>query len=288
MKVLIVGAGGFIGKEFARYYSNRCDVLALKHGDLDITDRRGVRRLIFAERPALIINCAVLGVDACQMNPPKAWAINVEGAEILAGAASGIDAELLHISTNYVFSGCREENSLPYTIRDTPAPINLYGMTKLEGERAVISVSSRSFIVRTSWVFGAGKKNFFSTVHRTLRAAEHVLAATDVRASATYVHDFVERVDLILKRKNYATYHVVNDGICSFYDFAVEAARNLKLSAPSVRRLIEPVRSSDLPLEAPRPRLTPMRCVVSEELGLAPMRDWRAALADYIRSDGGS
>ncbi len=288
MKVLIVGAGGFVGREFARHYASGCDVLALKHDDLDITDRRAVKRLISKERPALIINCAVLGVDACQMNPTKAWAINAEGAERLACAASDVDAELLHISTNYVFDGCREENGSPYTIRDTPHPINLYGMTKLEGERAVISASPRSFIVRTSWVFGAGKKNFFSTVHRRLRAAEHVLAATDVRASATYVRDLVERVDLILKRKNYATYHVVNEGICSFYDFAVEAARNLKLSAESMGRLIEPVRSSDLPLKAPRPRFTPMRCVPSEALGLAPMRDWRSALADYIRSDGGS
>ncbi|HKC62733.1 MAG TPA: dTDP-4-dehydrorhamnose reductase [Pyrinomonadaceae bacterium] len=285
MKILIVGAGGFIGKEFARYYSNKCTVLALKRDALDITDREAVRKLIFNERPTVIINCAVLGVDACQINPSKAWAINTEGAEILAKAASDIDAEVLHISTNYVFDGRPEEKSFHYTIRDTPAPINLYGITKLEGERAVCSASSRSFIVRTSWVFGPGKKNFFSTVHRSLRAQERVRAATDVRASATYVRDFVKRVDEILLRRLYATYHVVNSGICSYHDFALEAARNLHLSTEVVEQLIEPVCAADIPLEAPRPRFTPMRCVVSEEMGLAPMRDWRAALADYIRSD---
>ena len=158
-------------------------------------------------------------------------------------------------------------------------------MTKLEGERAVYSAHRRSFILRTSWVFGAGKKNFFSIVHRTLRASERVRAATDVRASATYVLDFVERADEILRHKRHATYHVVNSGICSYYDFALEAARNLKLSTGAVKQLIEPVFTSDIHLEAQRPRFTPMRCLMSEEIGLQPMRDWRAALADYIRSD---
>lgn len=284
MKIVIAGAGGLVGKEFARHFSDEHQVLALKHGDLDITDAQAVRRLIFNERPALIINCAVLGVDACELEPTLAWSVNVTGAENLAKAAADINAEVLHISTNYVFGGKREGDSF-YTVEDAPNPINVYGQTKLAGEGAVRAASRRSFIIRTSWIFGIGKKNFFSTAHRSLKAARRIRAITDVRASSTYVGDLVSRVAEILPRQRYSIYQVVNNGLCSYYDFALEAARILKFSDVEMMRLIEPVKSSATRQNAQRPRYTPMQCIVSEELGLAALRDWREALAEYIRRD---
>ncbi|CAN5582231.1 dTDP-4-dehydrorhamnose reductase [soil metagenome] len=284
MQVIIFGASGLVGKEFTRHFSNKHEVLVLTHDDLDITDRQAVKRTIHNERPALIINCAVLGVDTCELEPSRAWDVNVCGAENLAQAASDIDAELLHLSTNYVFDGKREADSF-YTIEDFPAPINIYGRTKLAGERAVMSVCKRSFIVRTSWVFGVGKKTFLSTVHRSLNAERRIRAITDLWASSTYVRDLAERVDEILLYQHYSTYHVVNSGICSYYDFAVEAAKVLRISDTRVTHLIEPVKVSDIQPVAQRPRYTPMRCTVSEEIGLAPMRDWRTAIVDYIRAD---
>lgn len=284
MKIVVAGAGGLVGKEFARRFYNEHQVLALKHSDLDITDAQAVRRLILDERPALIVNCAVLGVDACELEPSSAWSVNVAGAENLAKAAADIDAEVLHVSTNYVFDGKRESDSF-YTIEDAPNPINVYGQTKLAGERAVNAALPRSYIVRTSWVFGAGKENFFSTAQRSLKAAKRIRAITDMCASSTYVRDLVSRSIEILTRQRYSTYHVVNDGLCSYYDFALEAARILKFSDAEVMRLIEPVKALEIPHIAQRPRYTPMRCIVSEELGLAPLRDWRAALMEYLRSD---
>src|SRR5216110_2686049 len=162
MKIVIVGAAGLVGKEFARQFSNGHQVLALTHSDLDITDTPHVRTTILNESPALVINCAVLGVDACELDPSLAWAVNVVGAENLAKAAAAVDAEFLQISSNFVFDGKRALNSF-YTVKDFPSPINVYGQTKLAGERAVTAALRRSFIVRTSWVFGAGKENFFST-----------------------------------------------------------------------------------------------------------------------------
>jgi dTDP-4-dehydrorhamnose reductase len=206
------------------------------------------------------------------------------GTENLARAASGIDADFMYISTNYVFDGKREDNSL-YTIQDVPAPINTYGQTKLAGERVAMSASRRTFVVRTSWVFGVGKKNFFSTVHHSLRAAKRTQSITDVWASPTYVRDLAARVNEILKHQHYSIYHVVNGGTCSYYDFALEAARVLKVSDEAIRHLIEPVKASEIRHIAQRPAFTPMRCVVSERLGLSPMRDWRASLADYVRRD---
>jgi dTDP-4-dehydrorhamnose reductase len=284
MKVAIVGAGGLVGKEFTRQFSKTHQVRPLTHQDLDLTDAPAVRRVIFAAQPALIINCAVLGVDACELEPSAAWAVNVSGAEHLAEAAEAIDAEFVQLSSNYVFDGL-QNGGAGYTVEDSPTPINVYGQTKLAGERAVKAVSRRSFIIRTSWVFGIGKENFFSAAHRSLRSKQKISAITDVWANSTYVRDLAMRVLEILPLRHYSTYHVVNSGLCSYSDFAVEAAHILGLSASEREQLIEPVKSCEIQRTAKRPLYTPMRCTVSEELGLAPLRDWRAALAEYIRDD---
>ena len=285
MKIAIVGAGGLVGSEFARQLSTRHDVLSLRHSDLDITNREAVNQEVLNERPALIINCAVLGVDASEHNPSLAWSVNVAGAENLAQAADAVDAELLQFSSNYVFDGERSRDS-SYTIEDAPTPINEYGQTKLAAERAVSAAAERCFIVRTSWVFGDGKNSFFSSVPRSLRLALRIRAITDVWASSTYVRDLVPRVMDIVSIRRYATFHVVNSGLCSYHEFALEAARILKISESELTSLIEPLKLSDLQLDAKRPRYTPLCCKVSEEIGLAPLRDWRAALAEYLREVG--
>ena len=280
---MIVGAGGLVGRELTRQLSDKHQVSALKHEDLDITNRQEVMRLTL-ERPSLIINCAVLGVGACELDQSRAWDVNVMGTENLARAACNIDAEFLYFSTNYVFDGKREDDSL-YSLQDVTGPINIYGQTKRAGELAAISASPRTFVVRTSWVFGSGKKNFFSMVHHSLKEGKRIQAITDVWASSTYVRDLVGRVDEILVRQHYSTYHVVNSGFCSYYDFALEAARVLNLSDAAIKHLIEPVKASEIQHSAQRPRFTPMRCLASEEIGLSPMRGWRASLAHYIRSN---
>jgi len=281
---MIAGAGGLVGREFAAQFSKKYQVSALTHNDLDIANPVTVRQLILAHRPSLIINCAVLGLDACQLDQSRAWNVNVRGTENLARAAADVDAEFLHISTNYVFDGKREDCSF-YTRADVPRPINIYGQTKLAGEIAARSACQRTFVVRTSWVFGAGKKNFFSTAPKFLKTSMRIQAITDVWANSTYVRDLVTRVDEILMRRHYDIYHVVNNGICSYYDFAVEAARILNIPDTLVEDLVERVSALEIQNSAQRPRFTPMRCVASEEIGLAPMRDWRASLLDYMRGD---
>src|SRR5918911_133582 len=282
MKVLISGAGGFVGRELARHFSARHEVLALRRDDLDITNQQSVGRLILNERPALIINCAVLGVDACESSPERAWTVNVSGAQSLAAAASEVRAELVHFSSNYVFDGKREAGTF-YTINDKPAPTNVYGKTKLAGERAACEASRRTYIVRTSWVFDSGKDNFASNAPRLLMAAQPLRAVTDVWASTIYVADLVVRLEEILARRHYGIYHVVNEGVCSYYEFALEVAYNLGMTKGEIGRLIEPVKESEMQRPSLRPRYTPMKCLLSERLGLAPMRDWRKALSEFLQ-----
>jgi len=283
MKVLITGVAGLVGSHLAQRLAGEHEVLALKHGDLDITDRPAVHRLVAVARPALLVNCAVIQVDEAEQDPAKAQAVNVEGAGYLAEAAEKVGAEIVHFSTQYAFKG-EPLGRLPYTIQDEPCPVNHYGRTKVAGEAAVRAACARSYIVRTSWVYGSGKNSFLCVVHDDLRAGKKVRAIDDIWSSTTYVADLIDRVMTIRSTSQYGTYHVVNDGVCSYYEFAIEAERALGLTRAQIDSLIEITHERDMKRIAVRPRYTPLRCLLSVELGLPPMRDWRAALFDYVRS----
>ncbi len=281
MKILITGAAGLVGSHFTRRLAQAHDVLALGHGDLDITDRGAVERCVTDMKPALIINCAVLQVDDSEKDPAKAKAVNVDGPEFLAEAASKVGAEIIHFSTQYAFEG-EPLRRAPYTIKDAPAPVNVYGKTKLIGEEAVHEACARSYIIRTSWVYGSGKNSFLCTVHNDLKNGKRVRAIDDIWSSTTYVEDLIDRMMLIRRNGFYGTFHVVNAGICSYYEFALEAARLAGLGRTQADRLIEVTHERDMKRVAARPRYTPLRCLLSEELGLPAMRDWHEALAAYV------
>jgi dTDP-4-dehydrorhamnose reductase len=279
---LITGSAGLVGSHFARRLAQAHEVLALGHGDLDITDPSAVERRVTGAKPALIINCAVLQVDDSERDPLKAKAVNVDGPGFLAEAASKVGAEIIHLSTQYAFEG-EPLRRAPYTIRDAPAPINVYGKTKLVGEEAVHEACARSYIVRTSWVYGSDKNSFLCTVYDDLKAGRKVRAIDDIWSSTTYVEDLIDRVMTICRTGFHGTYHVVNTGICTYYEFALEAGQLLGLARRDLDRLIEITHERDMKRIAARPRYTPMRCLLSEELGLPPMRNWREALAAYVK-----
>lgn len=283
MKVLITGAAGLIGSHMARRLARDHEVLALKRADLDITDRHVVNRRVSEAKPSLIINCAVIQVDESEQNPAKAEAANVEGPRALAEAATRVGAEIIQFSTQYAFAG-EPIGRAPYTIHDEPRPANVYGKTKVAGEQATVAACPRSYIVRTSWVYGSGKNSFLCTVANDLRAGKRVRAIIDIWSSTTYVENLIDRILQIVGIGRYGTYHVVNEGACSYYDFALEAGRLVGLGRDRLEALIEVVKESEMKRDAARPRYTPMRCLLSEELGLAPMQNWRSALAEYVRT----
>lgn len=281
MKVVITGAGGLVGSHLTRRLTQDHAVVAFGHGDLDITDRGAVMRCLSNLAPSLVINCAVIQVDEAEQNPGKACAVNTQGAAFLAEAAAQLGAEMIHFSTQYVFQG-EPIGRAPYTITDEPRPVNQYGSTKLAGEQAVRQACARSFIIRTSWVYGSGKNSFLCTVHNDLMSGKRVRAIEDIWSSTTYVEDLIDRMLEIRERGHYGIYHVVNEGVCSYYDFALEAGRILGLDRHRLDVLIDVVKEADMKRAATRPRYTPLRCLVSEQLAFAPMRDWRKALAAYV------
>lgn len=280
MKILITGAAGLVGSHLARRLASEHDVAALTHSDLDITDRDTVQQFVADLRPALIYNCAVLQVDECEQNTAKAEAVNVSGPRYLAEAANKIGAEIVQFSTQYAFEG-EPFGRAPYTVADQPRPVNVYGKTKVAGEQAVREACPQSYIVRTSWVYGGGKNSFLCVVHNDLKAGKKVRAIDDIWSSTTNVEDLIDRCLEILCTRHYGTYHVVNQGTCTYYEFALEAGRLAGLERAQIDGLIEICHERDMQRVAVRPRYTPLRCSVSEELGLPPMREWKSALAAY-------
>jgi len=283
VKLLITGAAGLVGNHLAQRLERQHDVLALKHGDLDISDQSAVQRCVADAKPELIFNCAVIQVDESEQDSAKAQAVNAKGPRYLAEAANRVGAEIVHFSTQYAFQG-EPVGRAPYTITDEPAPINLYGKTKLIGEEAVHKACAQSYIIRTSWVYGSGKNSFLCSVHNDLKEGKKVRAIDDIWSSTTYVEDLIDRVMMIRRTGFYGTYHVVNTGICTYYEFALETGRLIGLARRELDSLIEITHERDMKRIAPRPRYTPLRCLLSEELGLPSMRDWHDALGAYVRS----
>lgn len=271
MRILITGAAGLVASSLAAAYRDD-EVFALRHRDLDITDLGAIEATVRRTAPDLIFNCAVIGVDACEDDPDLAEGVNVTGPAELARAAERAGATIVHFSTNYVFDGGRTDGR-PYTIDDEPLPINVYGETKARGERAVLAAASRALVVRTSWVFGAGKNSFLSSVAARLARGERVDAITDTFASTTYVGDLTARVLELVERGAYGMHHVVNEGVCSYETFALEAARIV--GAPE--SLIDRATEASLRRRAPRPRWTPMACV-------PPLRPWQEALRAFVEA----
>ncbi len=275
-RVLITGAGGLIASALVSFFD---DVYALRHPALDITDANAVDTVFDRLDPALVINCAVVGVDACESDHALAKRINVDGPLNLARAAARSGAAIVHFSSNYVFSGRSRE---PFTIDDPAEPVNVYGETKLAGELAVRDACEQAFIVRTSWVYGPAKNSFLSTAAAKLKRGEHVQAISDTWANTTYVNDLAERVRDIVDRGVLGTYQIVNEGVCSYETFAREAAAIVGASSG----LIDVVTEASIRRPAPRPAFTPMRCLMSERLGFAPMRPWQQALRGYVDQPG--
>ena len=134
-------------------------------------------------------------------------------------------------------------------------------------------------------ITGAGKQSFLSNAHRDLRAGKRIRAVSDVWACNTYVSDLVRRIVDILTRGRHGTYHAVNEGVCSNYEFALEVGCLVGLSGGRLKELVEPIKEAETKRLAPRPRYTPMGCLLSEEISLPPVRDWRSALADYVQKN---
>ena len=222
------------------------EVLATGRGQLDLADADAIRHLVRHAAPQLIVNAAAYtAVDRAESEERLAMAINGRAPGILAEEAERAGAAIVHYSTDYVFDGAKRS---PYQEDDTPHPLNAYGRTKLEGERAVITATRRHLLIRTSWVYGPIGRNFYRTIATRARAGEPLRVVNDQRGVPT-TSAFIARCTVDLLRAGASGLcHVVPDGDTTWHGFAEAIVAHLGLHVP-----VEPIASSAFPSPARRP-----------------------------------
>jgi dTDP-4-dehydrorhamnose reductase len=276
--ILVAGGGGLLGRSLAALSTADRPVVGLSRAELDISDRDSVRTALDRYRPSAVVNAAAMtDVDGCERDPEAARRGNVEGPRVLAEACRAAGVRLVHVSTDFVFDGTKRE---PYTIEDAPRPLSVYGQTKLEGEEAVRAALPDAIVARTSWVFGLGGKNFASRLFDYAARSTTLKGITDMRSIPTYAPDLASRLVELLRSGPAGTYHVTGGGGDTTWFGVARAA--LDVAGRTDVELL-PVTVAELGLPAPRPAYSTMRCLLSERLGLPPLRPWRDALVDFVR-----
>lgn len=278
MRVVVTGGRGLVGAAVTEHCAAVGDeVLSYGHKDLDITDRGAVQKVVRGDQPDVVINCAAwTNVDGCESDRERAFAANATGPENLAVACKEAGCVFITISTDYVFDGAK---SGFYTQLDEPNPESVYAASKLEGERLSALAYGGSIIVRTGYVFGPGGINFLSTVVERIKKGERIKAISDAYGTPTYAKDLAVRLRELAEKNVAGIYHVVNGGPgVSFEEFTRKAVALLG----NREVVVESVSADALNRPAKRPRNSRMRCLLTEKIGLPPLRDWDSALEDFL------
>lgn len=288
MKIMITGCKGQLGNELQSIlkslkseigdipgeYKN-AEVSAVDVDTLDITDYLSVKEFVLNENPDIIFNCAAMtNVDGCETMLETAYKVNAAGVRNLAMAAKLANAKFVHISTDYVFAG---NGKKPYKEWDMIDPQSVYGASKALGEKYALAFNDKTFIVRTSWLYGYIGKNFVKTVRRVLREKGSITVVNDQRGNPTNANDLAHHLLLLGVTEEYGIYHCTGEGECSWYEFASEIA---KLSGFEGKVL--PCTSEEYKSPTKRPEYSSLenlalKCSVGNY-----MRDWKTALNEYI------
>ncbi len=276
MKVLVTGAKGQLGHDLMNEFAKRkIDAIGVDIEEMDITDPEAADRVITASGADAVIHCAAYtAVDAAEDNPQLCKKINGEGTENIAKVCARLDIPMMYISTDYVFNGQGER---PWEPDDPREPLNVYGEAKYEGELAVEKWLKKYFIVRIAWVFGINGKNFIKTMLRLGKERGKVSVVDDQIGSPTYTYDLARLLADMIQTDKYGRYHATNEGLCSWYEFAVEIFRQAGLSVD-----VTPVSSGEYAAKAKRPMNSRMSKDKLEQNGFTRLPSWQDALSRYL------
>ena len=287
MKTIVTGAAGVVGTDLchvlekADYEVVRTDINTAEGAQhMDVRDTSQVASTVNTERPGLVIHLAAeTDVDRCEIDIDHAYRTNALGTCNVALACQREDIPMVYVSTAGVFDGTKNE---PYTEFDHPNPVNVYGRSKLEGEKLVTQLLSRFFIVRASWMIGGGPakdRKFVGKIMKQLEAGSTELSAvTDKIGTLTYAPDLCECLVKLVKTGWYGTYHLANRGACTRYDVARHVLDHLGREDV----VLKAVTSEAFVLLAPRARSEMLRNYILELRGMDHMRHWREAVDDYL------
>ena len=276
MKILVTGAKGQLGYDVIKTLNLRgieCQGVDIQ--DFDISDFAATEQYIKSYRPDAVIHCsAYTAVDKAEEEEEYCYKVNVIGTENIAKCCRAIDAKMIYISTDYVFSG---NGKSFYDVNDVTDPINIYGQTKLAGEYAVKDYISKYFIVRISWVFGFNGNNFIKTMLRLGTEKKELNVVGDQVGSPTYTADLaVLLCDMIITDK-YGVYHATNEGACSWAEFAEEIFKQADLKVK-----VNYISSDDYQTKAKRPKNSRLSKSELEKNGFEKLPSWQDALKRYL------
>lgn len=286
-RVLVTGARGQLGAALQRSAPPDVEIVALDHAQLDIADGKAVHEAVARARPALIVNAAAYtAVDNAEREREKAFAVNAAAPGFLAEASIAHGARLIHVSTDYVFDGAK---ATPYAPGDAAGPVNVYGESKLAGERAVMQASAgRALIVRSAWIYASEGRNFLNTMRRLLHQRPEVRVVDDQFGAPTHAASLARALwRWADKPEARGLRHWTDAGVTSWFGFA-SAIRNALARAEPEARLatVVPIPTSEYPTPAPRPARAVLDCSGSYlEIGAAAAWDTelRQCLAEQLR-----
>ena len=262
-----------LGTDFvraARYWNH--DVVPLTHAEVDITDGKAIWRACAREKPDVVVNCAAFtNVDAAEDDLEGASRTNVEGARLTALAAAEIGASIVYPSTDYVFDGLKGE---PYVESDRTRPLSIYGQTKAAGEAETAAANQRYIIVRSSWLFGVGGRNFVDTMLNLGTDQGEVVVVRDQVGCPTYTAHLADALVRLIDAKAYGIHHIAGAGECSWYEFAQEIFRQA-----AVECRVLSMTSDELNSPAARP---PYSVLSTERRDAIHLPDWEVGLASYL------
>lgn len=282
MKVAIVGANGQLGADLVTYCTNEAiPVVALTHSEIEISSIESVRRSFADSQPEVIINTAAMhNVESCEREPLRAYEINALGARNLAMVAAEKNAKFCHVSTDYVFDG---KKSSPYTENDLAVPLNVYGNTKLAGEVFVLAQEGKSFVVRTSALYGKSRcraktgNNFVELMLKLGAEREEVRVVDDEFVSPTPTADLARQILALIKTENYGLFHATTEDSCSWYQFAEAIFRH-----SNARARLKVAGPNEFPAKVPRPKYSVLENQALRRHQLNTMPDWRLGLETYL------
>lgn len=278
MRVLLTGAYGQLGRSLLDRFPADWVLLACGSAELDITNRAAVDRIVRRFRPQVIMNAAAYtAVDKAETDRIRAMKINAIGPENLARAARDTGAQLIHISTDYVFDGTKPT---PYVESDAPCPVNFYGLSKWEGEKRVQAMLPRAIIVRTSWVFSEYGNNFVKTMLRLARTQPTLRVVNDQRGCPTYAGDLAQAMITLATDSNAAgIYHYCGDKAVSWYEFALTIFSVFGNESPALRSVdVCPISTAAFRQQACRP----MNSVMVSEKAAPQASCWDKALGTVM------
>lgn len=278
MKILITGANGMLAKAVREKFKNE-ELVLTDVAELDITNLKQVEEFVDGCKPDVIINCAAYtAVDKAEEDLDLARKINADGPKNLAIAAKKVNSTLVHISTDYVFGGNLSLEEI-YKEDDEKAPETVYGITKLEGENAIIANTEKYYIFRTAWLYGDGN-NFVRTMLKLGKEKETLTVVSDQHGSPTYAVDLANIIAQALEKNiPYGIYHATNLGFTTWYDFTKEIFKVANISCNVV-----PVTSEEFVRPAKRPKNSMMAKEKLLDAGVE-IPSWEDALERYLKEE---